>query len=211
MSDELDPQRLRRLLDAVAELPRTAEPSRDAWPVIRDRIDAGRVRPIGAESPGVIATRPRRALWFAAAAVLLIVASSGLTVLLQRRSSAVPFASAPPTAPRAVVDTAAPPAPVPPARVLPAASQVRDPVFSRYDAAAADLAADLRDRRARLDPATIAVLDSCLKRIDSAIAEARAALRADPGNTVVTKLLTVTYQQKLDLLKRAANLPLGSH
>jgi hypothetical protein len=211
MTDELDPQRLRRLLDAVAQLPRAAEPARDAWPTIRDRIDARRVRPIGPESSHPTTARQRRAPWVAAAAVLLIIASSGLTALLLRGRAAVPVASAPRDMPSAVAESASAPVLVPPTLVLPAAGLPIDPVFSRYDAAAADLAADLRERRARLDPGTIAVLDSCLKRIDAAIAEARAALRADPGNSVVTELLTVSYQQKLDLLKRATDLPLGSH
>jgi len=54
------------------------------------------------------------------------------------------------------------------------------------------------------------VLDSCLRKIDAAIAEARAALRREPRNAVLTQLLTVSYRQKLDLLKRAADLPTGS-
>jgi hypothetical protein len=209
MTEDLDPERLRRLLDATARLPRTIEPPRDAWTAIRRRIDAQRVRPIG--------HRASRMWWFAAAAVLLVIVSSGLTVLLLRGRGPVAVAVTAPTpvpppesvsAP--VSGSAAVPGPVS-QPVRQASSAPVDPVFSRYDAAAADLVAELQRRRNLLDPRTAAVLDTCLTRIDAAIAEARTALRRDPRNAVVTELLTATYQQKLDLLKRAANLPLGSH
>jgi hypothetical protein len=208
MTEELDPERLRRLLDATARLPRSVEPPRGAWTAIRRRIVARRPMP-GA-----------RTWWFAAAAVLLVIASSGLTVfLLRARSPARAVASSgtpasPPESTRAplsggAVLTPTPDRPARPAR--PASNASADLVFSRYDAAATDLVAELQQRRDRIDPRTLAVLDTCLTRIDAAIAEARTALRRDPRNSVVTELLTATYQQKLDLLKRAANLPLGSH
>ena len=46
MTNELDPESLRKLLDATAALTRSVEPEHDAWPAIRDRIDAQRVTPI---------------------------------------------------------------------------------------------------------------------------------------------------------------------
>lgn len=214
MTDELDPVRLQRLLDATARLPHAIEPVRDAWPAIRDRIEAGRVRPIATTAPEARAGQSRRVAWFAAAAVLLIVASSGLTALLLQSRNSVSVAAAPAVAPEVpAAPHAAPPmlAPAPGARAQQASLSPIDPVFARYDAAAADLAAELHQRRAQLDPRVVAVLDSCLTRIDAAIAEARTALRSDPRNAVVTQLLTVTYQQKLDLLRRAASLPAGSH
>ena len=87
------------------------------------------------------------------------------------------------------------------------ASRAEDARFNRFDAAASDLAGALRQRRSRMDPATVAVIESCLARIDAAIVEARAALRRDPQSAGLAELLTVTYRQKLDLLKRAADLP----
>ena len=86
-------------------------------------------------------------------------------------------------------------------------SRAEDALFNRYDAAASDLAGALRQRRSMMDPATVAVIESCLARIDAAIVEARAALRRDPQSAGLAELLTVTYRQKLDLLKRAADLP----
>ncbi|HVT38397.1 MAG TPA: hypothetical protein VHE78_05110 [Gemmatimonadaceae bacterium] len=226
MTDDLDPKRLARLLDAVARLPRSVDPNPAVWEAIRNRIEARRVRPIAA-SPAGADTIVRRAPWLAAAAVVLMAASSGLTALLLRVRPATPTdrspiaampaagqASGPSARPPAVAggsaDSARSPVTMPLPQVLPASASTADLVFSRYDAAATELATELSARRARLNPQTVAVLDTCLRRIDAAIAEARSALRADPGNAVISELLTVSYRQKLDLLKRAADLPLGS-
>jgi hypothetical protein len=211
MIDELDPERLRRLRDAVASLPRSIEPERDAWPAIRERIEARRVRSIAPGSAGRASAGPRRVAWFAAAAVALVTVSSGLTMWIMRGRAVPQAASAPAAGPPATADSSrAPAAPPAPGTRFAAAAASISPVFARYDAAAADLASELDARRARLDPRTVAVLDSCIRRIDAAIAEARTALRQDPKNLVITELLTVSYRQKLDLLKRAADLPLGS-
>ncbi len=61
-----------------------------------------------------------------------------------------------------------------------------------------------------VDPETMAVLDSCMRSIDVAIAESKSTLKATPGNATVAELLVGTYQQKIDLLRRAAELPLRS-
>ena len=211
MTNELDPERLRRLRDAVAALPRSIEPERDAWPAIRDRIEAQRVRAIAPATAGVAQARPRRLIRIAAAAVVLVALSSGLTIFVLGRAKARAIVSAPPQGATPTDLSRAPivpPAPGP--RIIPVTDASISVVFARYDAAAADLSAELRARRARIDPRTVAVLDSCIRKIDAAIAEARGALREDPKNAVIAELLTVSYRQKLDLLKRAADLPLGS-
>jgi hypothetical protein len=229
MTDDLDPVKLRALLDAVASLPRSVEPERDAWPAIRDRIEAQRIRPIAPR--GASAERaPRRSRRLVAAAAVLVAVSSGLTVLALRghRDASVTQGPAPVATPGA--STLTEPATVPPAASSPSmspdsprgearstavaarASTARavDALFNRYDAAANDLTLALRQRSERMDPATVAVIDSCLVKIDAAIAEARAALRRDPQSAGLAGLLTVTYRQKLDLLKRAADLPARS-
>jgi len=73
-----------------------------------------------------------------------------------------------------------------------------------------DLTKELEQRRSRLQPEAIAVIDSCLTTIDRAIKESRTALAEEPNNTTIAELLQLTYQQKVDLLRRAAELPLGS-
>ena len=217
MTDELDSARLRRLQEEVSRLPRSMEPVRDAWPAIRDRIEAQRVRTIAPGAATAAASseepvrsreswraerpRPRRLVWVAAAAVALMALTSTVTVVvLQRRANDTRIT----TSSGPAVRSSDP-------RLRQVASPSLDEVFSHYDAAAVDLAGALRDRRARLDTRTLAVLDSCLARIDRAIAEARAALRQDPRNDVVVRLLTSSYQQKLDLLRRTASLPQGTN
>src|SRR5258708_3384088 len=116
MYDELDPERERRLLDAVSRLPRSVEPARDAWPAIRDRIEAHRVRPLASRTRG---DRSPPAMRFLAAAVLLMVASSAATILVScawngRRSvAAQPDAATPGEAGPGRVPPAVPP-PSPP-------------------------------------------------------------------------------------------------
>ncbi|MFI5311899.1 MAG: hypothetical protein ACHQQ3_11735 [Gemmatimonadales bacterium] len=217
MTDELDPERVRRLLDAAAALPRSIAPERDAWPAIRDRIEAQRIRPITVPANGPASGRSRRIAWIAAAAVLLVTVSSVVTVLVVRGGAPPQVVSVPPATTRGMVDSsrAAPAQLTPVAPPNPGVRAVSsdaplNPAFARYAAAAADLATELERRRARLDPRTVAVLDSCLRRIDAAIAEARNALRQDPQNAVITELLTASYSLKLDLLKRAADLPIAS-
>jgi len=156
--------------------------------------------------------RPRRIVWIAAAAVVLIALSSGVTMLVFRSRTTAQVVSAKPVSQPVAPDSGRTPiAPLAPGpRIVPAAGASIGLVFARYDAAAADLATELDVRRSKLDPHTVAVLDSCIRRIDAAIAEARGALRQDPRNAVVAELLTVSYRQKLDLLKRAADLPLAT-
>jgi hypothetical protein len=218
MTDELDPERLRRLLDSVAALPRSIEPARDAWPAIRDRIEAQRVRAIAPHGVGPMTARSRRIVWIAAAAVVLIALSSGVTMLVLRQRPAPEVAAvARPSAQPASTEPApaisqTPAVPQATALAAPRVSQAArasvGEVFAHYDAAAEDLSHVLAESRSRLDPATVAVLDTCLTRIDQAIAEARTALGRDPRNAVLTELLTASYRQKLDLLKRVADLPL---
>lgn len=219
MTDELDPTRLHRLLELTARLSRSADVERDAWPAIRERIDAQQVRPL-ASGPQRTAATSRPVPWRAvAAAVLLVSVSSAVTAWLLRSSESAPIVSNARETSGGLAGVTRNPSQVPTspesraserAAVSPASDSRVDLVYSRYDAAASDLAAALTARRSRLDPRTMAVLDSCLRRIDAAITEARAALRNDPRNPVISELLAASYSQKLDLLKRATDLPLAS-
>src|SRR5262249_31837519 len=77
MNDELDPERLRELLDAASRLPREVQPGRDAWPEIRRRIDAQRVRPRGRGRRGGGAMRALGVLGpVAPGGILLVVLTS---------------------------------------------------------------------------------------------------------------------------------------
>lgn len=75
-----------------------------------------------------------------------------------------------------------------------------------YLATIAELRTVLQAQRGALRPETIAAVERSLSIIDAAIDEARTALLNDPGNRTLLELLTASYERKLDLLRRAADL-----
>jgi len=75
---------------------------------------------------------------------------------------------------------------------------------ARYAAASAELADALARDPGRISPAGQAVVERNLAILDAAIREAEAALAADPGNPALEQMLVARYQQRLDLLRRAA-------
>lgn len=190
-SDDRPPEALLRALD---RLPHEIEPAADRWATIRSRIEAARVVPLGAS---VVPARPNR-WWLAAAAAVLVVSSSAVTMLVIRSG-----------APADMVSTAPPAADAPPqnASVAPRAAAA---AWASYDAAAEDLERVLQARRAQLSPATVRAVEESLRVIDGAIAEARAALERDPASRDLMEVLDSVYRQKLDLLRRANDLPLRS-
>jgi anti-sigma factor RsiW len=179
--------RLRLLAAEVGALPRSVMPERDLWPSLRAEL----ARRGGA--PASDARAWRRRSWgyrsaLAAAAVLLCVVSLAIGRHL--------------AADRATRVARTRPAPA--ASLFPAAlvSVERD-----YQRAAAELRASLDAQRAALAPETIARVERSLDVIDDAIAEARQALMQDPGNQALADMLAATYGRKLDLLRRASELP----
>lgn len=134
--------------------------------------------------------------WLAAAALVLMAASSAATALYLRRARGdLPSAVAeqPVAAPGAL-----------PVGPLPASFVATE---GAYLASVAEVEALLGAQRAALAPATIEAVERALATIDTAIAEARAALFADPANESIAGRLELSYRQKLDLLRRAAELP----
>jgi len=80
-------------------------------------------------------------------------------------------------------------------------------VDADYIRTVGELAETLELRRSRLDPATVAKVEASLRVIDQAIAEARRALADDPVNRTLVDILSANYERKLELLRRAAELP----
>lgn len=201
-----DDPRLDALQRAADALPREVAPARDAWPAIRARIEAARVVPMGV--PAIPLRNRTSARWrIAAAAAVLVVGSSATTVLVLRSKADAPVAA---TAPAG--DAKAAPA-ANPGVALPGAGTARPVVlniWADYDAASADLEQVLQARRSRLSPATVQAVEQSLRTIDRAIGEARAALAKDPASRDLMDLLDSVYRQKLDLLRRANELPLRS-
>jgi hypothetical protein len=79
-------------------------------------------------------------------------------------------------------------------------------VESDYLRAVNDLSATLDAESDSLSPETIAKLRESLKIIDAAILEARNALAADPANRTLIRMLSTSYEQKVDLLKRTTEM-----
>ena len=66
------------------------------------------------------------------------------------------------------------------------------------------------ERRAQLDSTTVGVLERNLSIIDQAIRESRAALDRDPASAFLNEQLTNVLEQKVELLRAAALLPVRS-
>ncbi|MEP6836140.1 MAG: hypothetical protein ABJB74_22315 [Gemmatimonas sp.] len=205
-NDTFDEAELQALTDRAKALPRDIAPAPEVWATIRDRIERSRVRtlvPLSSTDLSQAGVRvpdepsrarsPRTLYAFGAAAALFVAVA---TLVLVRdgadESTARPVAVGPNSGP------------------LTTASTSIESVFAEYDQATTDLTNDLAQRRSRLQPEAVAVIDSCLTTIDRAITESRTALADAPDNTTIAELLQLTYQQKIDLLRRAADLPLGS-
>jgi hypothetical protein len=167
---------LRRLLAAAAALPRTVTPPRDLWPAVAGRI-----------GPGIPARR-RRPSWVlaglaAAAAVVLAVSAT-----IGRRDGLDP------------VTTSSPLTTV--AHTEPSLAELE----SEYARATGALLAALDAERGRLAPETVGAVEENLKAIDRALAEIRVAIRNDPGNPQLARILRSTHQRKIDLLRRLVRL-----
>ncbi|HEV2132387.1 MAG TPA: zf-HC2 domain-containing protein [Longimicrobiaceae bacterium] len=207
---------LAELLARAGELPREIAPPRDLWLDIAARLDQRRIPLRGLELHAADTTAPaaepqvisldarraarstRRAAWMAwgvraAAALALIVLSSTITAVLMRQG---------PQEAQLATQQAAP------ARPGITALVAFEPTEAEYIRTADDLAAVLDSRRHLLAPETARVVEENLRIIDRAIAEARAALEADPNNVDLTHMLGGTYQQKIEMLQHAAQLPL---
>jgi hypothetical protein len=191
---------LRAILDVSNALPAEIEPPADLWRDIRSRIAGDDTDRRGRSISG--ASRmptPLRSSWglrrpwaLAAAAVVLVAVSSAVTAVLVRRPSTT------------MVERTVPATP-PNGPLLPPASARA--VDADYIRTVGELAETLELRRSRLDPATVAKVEASLRVIDQAIAEARRALADDPVNRTLVDILSANYERKLELLRRAAELP----
>jgi hypothetical protein len=61
-----------------------------------------------------------------------------------------------------------------------------------------------------LAPETVAQLKASLRTIDEAILEGRGALARDPANKLLIEMLSASYRQKVDLLRRSTEMTRGS-
>ena len=199
--------RLTDLLDRAQHVSDTVLPPEDLWQDVRAAIDdrkqavlpvsAGTNPPMQTVAASAASPRPwwaRRTL-LAAAALFLMVTSSAVTAIVLQ------------TAPdsRGQGGLAQNDAPVTPvsAPVLPANFRQTEGEYLR---SIDELRSALRAQRSTLRPETIAAVEHSLTIVDAAIDEARTALLSDPSNRTLVDLLTASYERKLDLLRRAADL-----
>jgi anti-sigma-K factor RskA len=185
---------LNRILARAADLPKSIDPPAEAWSNIRATIERDK-EAIASEHPRSSLRFRRRPYELAAAAVLLVVLSSaGTAVYMNARA-------ADPRSPIATnLATGATPASL-------AAFTVEENTYLRNVAVLQDL---LDQQESSLAPETVAQLKASLRTIDEAILEARTALARDPANKMLIEMLTGTYRQKMDLMRRTAEMTRGT-
>jgi anti-sigma factor RsiW len=186
---------LKGVLARAAELPKSIDPPAGAWVNIRAAIERDRT---------AIATEHARSERFwrqpyvlAAAAVLVAVLSSGGTALYIN-SRDHDSGSARATAANVGSETTT---------ATLAAFTIEENTYLRNVAVLQDV---LDQQEASLAPETVAQLKSSLRTIDEAILEARNALARDPANKMLIEMLSGTYRQKVDLLRRTTEMTRGS-
>jgi hypothetical protein len=75
-----------------------------------------------------------------------------------------------------------------------------------YDKEINTLSRIVRRQRGELDASTVAVIEKNLRAVDAAIAQIRAALKQDPGNSLLGGQASRALEMKVELLRRAAML-----
>ena len=184
---------LKQIIARAAELPKSIEPPIDAWTGIRQAIerDARALEQPTGSKAGFRWTKP----WaLAASALVVAAASSGGTLLLLNGDPPNEAVMVLPPIPGA-------------ARGSLQAFTVEENNFMR----AASILEDLLDsQESALAPETVKQLKASLRTIDEAILEARSALARDPANGMLIEMLSATYRQKVDLLRRTTEMTRGT-
>ena len=191
MTDEqLDEEMLRDLQKRTAQLPREIAPPEGAWSRIAAQIEV--------ESRSArTGVRNDRAFWqkpaFLAAAALFLVAATSITTasVIGRRPSAE-------KSPIAAVNV---PSSSSPATLAEFTAREND-----YIATVNALSTTIESAHVELAPETIEKLKESVRIIDAAILEARRALAQDPSNKALMEILSTSYNQKVDLLRRTAEM-----
>ena len=189
-----DVEALQQIIADAGNLPKSVDPPREAWQNIRSAIDRDK------EAIGVDRDRSSAAFWrrpavIAAAIVMAAVLSSAGTVLFlggrndNGQSRVV-----------ASVANLATPATL-------AAFTIEENSYLRNVAVLQDL---LDQQESSLAPETVAQLKASLRTIDEAILEARSALARDPANKTLIEMLSGSYRQKMDLMRRTAEMTRGT-
>lgn len=194
MTDEIDDAKLTALIERTRQLSKEIDPPVGAWAAVKSQIE----KPTTSSLAGI--ARRRNSIWqkpvfLAAAAFFLVAVSSLITAVAlgrydrsQQRTVLVP-------AERATGSMSGP-----------ATMSEFAAVETNYISTANQLSSILETGKTTLSPETVAKLRKSLAIIDEAIVEARRALTADPADRALIEMLNTTYNQKLDLLRRATEM-----
>lgn len=184
---------LKRVLSRASELPKSIDPPEEAWSNIRATIARDEVSVAARDNRVHLPLRRRPLVLGVAAAIVVAVLSSTITALyLNGRSSAAPSSAQ---------------AGDPSASVTLASFTIEENNYLRTAAALQDV---LDQQEDSLAPETVAQLKASLRTIDEAILEARNALARDPSNKLLVEMLSASYKQKVDLLRRSTEITRGT-
>ena len=186
---------LKKIIARAAELPKSIDPPAEAWSNIRAAIERDE-EAVNAHERSANLGFWRRPYLLAAAAILVAVLSSGGTALYMSSRNVAGDSS------NSVTGNAGG---ATPASLV--AFTIEENNYLRNVAVLQDL---LDKQQALLAPETVAQLKASLRTIDEAILEARNALARDPANKMLIEMLSGTYRQKMDLMRRTAEMTRGT-
>jgi hypothetical protein len=187
---------LKKILARATELPKSIDPPAEAWSNIRAVIERDKDA-VAAHHQSATRGFWRRPYALAAAAILVAILSSAGTAVYMSSRGADGSSS------RSAANNI--PSGETPSSL--AAFTIEENNYLRNVAVLQDL---LDQQEALLAPETVAQLKASLRTIDEAILEARNALARDPANKTLIEMLTGTYRQKMDLMRRTAEMTRGS-
>jgi len=187
---------LKRIVARAAELPKSIDPPVDAWSNIRSAISRDESAAKADSSFTRSGIWQRRYVLAAAAILIAVLSSAGTALYLNGHYSGARTRGA--IANNSSTDAT-------PASL--AAFTIEENNYLRTASMLQDL---LDQQEASLAPETVAQLKASLRTIDEAILEARNALARDPANKLLVEMLSASYRQKVDLLRRTTELTRGT-
>ena len=187
---------LKRIMARAGELPKSIDPPADAWSNIRSAISRDESAVRAGSSVSRSGIWQRRYVLAAAAVLIAVLSSTGTILYVKGHYSGMSSSGS-------VANNSSSEAT--PATL--AAFTIEENNYLRTASILQDL---LDQQEASLAPETVAQLRASLRTIDEAILEARNALARDPANKLLVQMLSASYRQKVDLLRRTTELTRGT-
>ena len=185
---------LERILARATELPKSIDPPAEAWSNIRTAILREEAAGIAHNKANTLALWRRRLILAAAGVVVAVLSSAGTALYMTTRPAVATAARATTNSPGSTTATLA-------------AFTMEENEYLRNASILQDL---LDQQESSLAPETVAQIKSSLRTIDEAILEARIALARDPANKLLVEMLSASYKQKVDLLRRSTEMTRGT-